>query len=42
MVKAKRIRAVVGHVVEFDDIPAAIEAMADRKTVGRTIVKLYD
>jgi NADPH2:quinone reductase len=42
MVKAKRIRAVVGQVVEFDDIPAAIEAMADRKTVGRTIVKLYD
>jgi len=42
MVKAKRVRAVVGHVVEFDEIPAAIEAMANRATVGRTVVKLYD
>ena len=42
MVRAKRVRAVVGHVVEFDEIPAAIEAMANRATVGRTVVKLYD
>jgi hypothetical protein len=33
---------VVGKVVEFDDLPAAVVAMANRETVGRTIVKRYD
>jgi NADPH:quinone reductase len=42
LVKAKRIRAVVGRVASFDDVPSAIEAMANRETVGRTIVKLYE
>jgi len=42
MVKAKRVRAVVGSVVEFEDVPEAIEAMANRETVGRTIVKLWE
>jgi NADPH:quinone reductase len=42
MVTAKRIRAVVGKVIDFDEIPVAVEAMANRETVGRTIVKLYD
>lgn len=42
MVQAQRIRAIVGRVVEFDDLPAAIEAMGNRETVGRTIVKLYE
>jgi NADPH2:quinone reductase len=32
------IRAVVGDVVAFEDIPAAITAMAERKTTGRTVV----
>jgi NADPH2:quinone reductase len=32
------VRAVVGRVVDFADIPAAITAMAERKTVGRTVV----
>jgi NADPH:quinone reductase len=38
LVLAKELRAVVGQVVDFDDVPAAIEAMANRETVGRTIV----
>jgi NADPH2:quinone reductase len=42
MVRTERIRAVVGKVVEFDDVPAAVVAMANRETVGRTIVKLYE
>ena len=42
MVRAKRIRAVVGKVVEFEDVLSAVEAMANRETVGRTIVKLYE
>jgi NADPH2:quinone reductase len=42
MVRAKRIRPVVGKVVGFDDVPTAVEAMANRETVGRTIVNLYE
>lgn len=41
-VQAGRIRPVIGRVVEFEDVPAAIEAMANRETVGRTIIKLYE
>lgn len=41
-VRAKRVRAVVGQVIPFEDVPAAIEAMANRDTIGRTIVKLYE
>ena len=38
LVEQGAVRAVVGDVVTFDDIPRAITAMADRETVGRTIV----
>jgi len=38
LVRSKRVRPVVGQVVGFDDIPAAIDAMAKRETSGRTIV----
>jgi NADPH2:quinone reductase len=41
LVLAKQIRPVIGRVVEFAELPAAIEALANRETVGRTIVKLY-
>ena len=41
LVVAQKIRAVVGDVVEFDAMPAAIQALAGRRTVGRTIVKLW-
>jgi NADPH2:quinone reductase len=37
LVLAGHIRPVVGKVVEFDDLPGAMEAMADRETVGRVI-----
>jgi NADPH:quinone reductase len=40
LVRAKRLRAVVGEVVGFDDVPAALTRMRDRKTVGRTIVRV--
>lgn len=40
LVLAKRIRPVVGRVVGFDELPAALEAMGERRTVGRTIVRL--
>jgi NADPH2:quinone reductase len=40
LVLSQRIKPVVGQVVSFDDLPVAIEAMANRETVGRTIVLL--
>lgn len=39
-VRAGRVKAVVGDVVGFDAVPAAIDAMARRQTVGRTIIRL--
>jgi NADPH:quinone reductase len=41
LVQEKRIKPVIGKVVAFEEIPRAIVAMANRETVGRTIVKLY-
>jgi len=35
-----KIKPVIGQTIGFEDIPVAIEAMADRRTVGRTIVLL--
>lgn len=37
LVNAGKVRAVVGSVVAFEEIPAAIHAMAQRETTGRTI-----
>lgn len=37
-VLAKRLRPVIGKVVDFEALPTALEAMRDRKTTGRTIV----
>jgi NADPH2:quinone reductase len=37
LVLSKEIRPVIGRVVDFLEIPAAIDAMARRETVGRTI-----
>jgi NADPH2:quinone reductase len=40
LVIAEKVKAVIGEVVGFEDIPTAMDAMATRKTVGRTIVIL--
>src|SRR5262249_31522356 len=40
LVTAGAVKPVIGLVIGFDEIPAAIEAMANRQTVGRTIVML--
>jgi NADPH2:quinone reductase len=40
LVVKKDVRAVVGDVVGFDDIPAAIFAMSERRTTGRTVAVL--
>ena len=41
LVLAKRVKPVIGRVAAFEDLPAAIEALGNRATVGRTIVKLW-
>lgn len=40
LVLAGKIRPVVGQTIAFEDIPGAIEALANRQTTGRTIVML--
>jgi NADPH2:quinone reductase len=37
LVQSKKVRPVIGRVVDFQEIPAAIDAMARRDTVGRTV-----
>jgi len=40
LVLARKIKPVVGRVIGFDEIPSAIDAMARRETVGRTVAVL--
>jgi NADPH2:quinone reductase len=40
LVSAGKIRTVIGSEVDFSQVPAAFEAMAAGKTVGRTIVRM--
>jgi NADPH:quinone reductase len=37
---AGRLRPIVGQHVPFLDLPAALDAMERRQTVGRTVVSL--
>ncbi len=38
LVRGGRVRPVIGSVVDFEQLPAAIDAMGNRQTTGRTIV----
>jgi NADPH2:quinone reductase len=40
LVRSKRVKPVIGRVVGFEEIPSAIDAMARRETVGRTIAMI--
>jgi len=40
LVLARKIKPVIGSTITFEEIPAAIEAMENRETVGRTVVML--
>lgn len=42
LVIQRRIRPVVGQVVDFEALPAALEALAHRQTSGRTVVRLWE
>ncbi len=37
LVLSQKVKPVIGRVIGFEDIPVAIDAMARRETVGRTI-----
>jgi len=41
LVLEKRIKPVIGDVVDFQELPGAIAALANRKTTGRTIVRRW-
>jgi NADPH2:quinone reductase len=36
----RRYRPLVGKVVDFADVPAAIDELANRETIGRTVVRI--
>ncbi len=38
--RAGRVKAVIGEQVPFEELPRGIDALADRRTVGRVIVTL--
>jgi D-arabinose 1-dehydrogenase-like Zn-dependent alcohol dehydrogenase len=40
LVLAEKIKPVVGETIGFEAIPEKIEAMANRRTMGRTVVIL--
>ncbi len=40
LVLAGSVKPVIGSVVDFEDLPAAMEALANRETIGRTIVQV--
>ena len=40
LAETRTIKPLVGRVVGFEELPAAMEAMADRASIGRTIVQL--
>ena len=41
MLGAGTIHPVIGRVVDFEDLPAALDEMEDRETIGRTVVRAY-
>ena len=40
LVTAGKVRAVIGRVASFDEVPEALEALVSRATTGRTVVRL--
>jgi NADPH2:quinone reductase len=42
LVLSKRVKPVIGRVVDFEGIPSAVDAMAQRRTTGRTIALVAD
>jgi NADPH2:quinone reductase len=42
LVRAGKVKPVIGQVVGFDDVPQAIDDLANRRTTGRVVIQLAD
>jgi NADPH:quinone reductase len=40
LIRQGQVRAIIGSEVPFTDLPAALQSMADRRTVGRVVVRV--
>jgi len=40
LIRQGQVRPVIGSEVAFTDLPAALQSMADRRTVGRVVVRI--
>jgi NADPH2:quinone reductase len=40
LVRAGKVRPVIGSVVGFDAVPQAIDDLANRRTAGRVVIRL--
>jgi NADPH2:quinone reductase len=40
LLRAGRIRPIIGKTAAFEDLPAALDEMEDRATIGRTVVRV--
>ena len=40
LVRAGKVRPVIGSVVGFDEVPQAIDDLANRRTSGRVVIQL--
>ena len=41
LLRQGRIRPVVGKVISFGEIPAALEDLESRRTVGKTVARIH-
>jgi NADPH2:quinone reductase len=37
----KKIKPIIGHVAGFEDLPGALDDLSNRRTMGRTVIKLW-
>jgi NADPH2:quinone reductase len=40
LIRNGRVRPVIGREVAFEDLPSALQSMADRQTVGRVVIRV--
>jgi NADPH2:quinone reductase len=40
LIREGRVRPIIGSEVTFGELPAALQSLADRRTVGRVVVRL--
>jgi NADPH:quinone reductase-like Zn-dependent oxidoreductase len=40
LIREGQVRPIIGSEAAFTDLPAALQSMADRRTVGRVVVRV--